>query len=308
MKSVSAVLLLAQCAQVSGFAPVPPALPGARLRGSPIAVGGLLRARNAGCAAAARGAQSGVFKMAFVGLSDAKSTRPHVLQDATRLSHAVWQSVTGFLRAVVVKIALLFFLMSPALAGAAPALPDTRGTAAAEILAPAAPASRQARVVLVAQAMPVPTPQDHLTEALKHAAAATSSAVGQLTAPLQPKLEETIKPLKDAVNPTWEKHVKPTWEGTVKPTWEKTVKPAWEGTIKPGAKQLAARASTLLHETLDSAKSLVDRSGDKDVAAPQATKIAEPVYRTKMYSSIPHPEAEPSDADLQKAYPEWKVA
>jgi len=307
MKSVPAVLLLAQCAQVSGFAPVPPAVPGARLRGSPIAVGGLLQARNIGCAAAARGAPFGALEMAFVGLSDAKSNRPHVLQDATRLSHAVWQSLTAFLRSVVVKIALSFFLMSPALAGAAPAL-DTRGTAATEILAPAAAASRQVRVVLVAQAMPAPTPQDHLTEALKHAAAATSSAVGQLTAPLQPKLEETIKPIQDAVKPTWDKHVKPTWEGTVKPTWEKTVKPAWEGTIKPGAKQLAARASTLLHETLDSAKSLVDRSGGSDVAAPQATKIAETVYRTKMYSSIPHPEAEPSAADLQTAYPEWKVA
>ena len=300
MKSASAVLLLAQCAQVSGFAPVPPAMPGARLRGSPIAVGGLLQARNFGCAAAARVAP-GALEMAFAGLSDAKSNRPHVLQDATRLSHAVWQRVTAFLRSVVVKIALLasFFLMSPALAGAAPAL-DTRGTAATEILAPAAAASRQARVVLVAQAMPAPTLQDHLTEALKHAAAATSSAVGQLTSPLQPKFEETIKPLKDAVKPTWDKHVKPTWEGTVKP--------AWEGTIKPGAKQLAARASTLLHETLDSAKSLVDGSGGKDVAAPQATKIAETVYRTKMYSSIPHPEAEPSAADLQTAYPEWKVA
>ena len=300
MKSASAVLLLAQCAQVSGFAPVPPAMPGARLRGSPIAVGGLLQARNFGCAAAARVAP-GALEMAFAGLSDAKSNRPHVLQDATRLSHAVWQRVTAFLRSVVVKIALLasFFLMSPALAGAAPAL-DTRGTAATEILAPAAAASRQARVVLVAQAMPAPTLQDHLTEALKHAAAATSSAVGQLTSPLQPKFEETIKPLKDAVKPTWDKHVKPTWEGTVKP--------AWEGTIKPGAKQLAARASTLLHETLDSAKSLVDRSGGSDVAAPQATKIAETVYRTKMYSSIPHPEAAPSDADLPTAYPEWKVA
>lgn len=300
MKSASAVLLLAQCAQVSGFAPVPPAMPGARLRGSPIAVGGLLQARNFGCAAAARVAP-GALEMAFAGLSDAKSNRPHVLQDATRLSHAVWQRVTAFLRSVVVKIALLasFFLMSPALAGAAPAL-DTRGTAATEILAPAAAASRQVRVVLVAQAMPAPTPQDHLTEALKHAAAATSSAVGQLTSPLQPKFEETIKPLKDAVKPTWDKHVKPTWEGTVKP--------AWEGTIKPGAKQLAARASTLLHETLDSAKSLVDGSGGKDVAAPQATKIAETVYRTKMYSSIPHPEAAPSDADLPTAYPEWKVA
>jgi hypothetical protein len=300
MKSASAVLLLAQCAQVSGFAPVPPAMPGARLRGSPIAVGGLLQARNFGCAAAARVAP-GALEMAFAGLSDAKSNRPHVLQDATRLSHAVWQRVTAFLRSVVVKIALLasFFLMSPALAGAAPAL-DTRGTAATEILAPAAAASRQARVVLVAQAMPAPTLQDHLTEALKHAAAATSSAVGQLTSPLQPKFEETIKPLKDAVKPTWDKHVKPTWEGTVKP--------AWEGTIKPGAKQLAARASTLLHETLDSAKSLVDGSGGKDVAAPQATKIAETVYRTKMYSSIPHPEAAPSDADLPTAYPEWKVA
>ena len=298
MKSASAVLLLAQCAQVSGFAPVPPAMPGARLRGSPIAVGGLLQARNFGCAAAARVAP-GALEMAFAGLSDAKSNRPHVLQDATRLSHAVWQSVTAFLRSVVVKIALSFFLMSPALAGAAPAL-DTRGTAATEILAPAAAASRQVRVVLVAQAMPAPTLQDHLTEALKHAAAATSSAVGQLTSPLQPKFEETIKPLKDAVKPTWDKHVKPTWEGTVKP--------AWEGTIKPGAKQLAARASTLLHETLDSAKSLVDGSGGKDVAAPQATKIAETVYRTKMYSSIPHPEAEPSAADLQTAYPEWKVA
>jgi hypothetical protein len=320
MKAASAALLLAHCAQVSCFfAPVPAAVPGAqRPRGAPSAVGGLLQARAVRSAAAVRVARPGALQL-VAGLGDATSTRPQVLRDATRLTRAVWQSAAALLRSVIVQLAavLSFLFMSPALAGAAPAL-DARGPAAIEAPAPDVAASRQARVVLVAQAaVPQATPQEHLAQAWKHTAAAASAAVGEVTSPIQTKFEETLRPLKDTM--------RPVWDGSFKPTWEGSVKPAWEGTIKPGAEKLAARASTLLHETVDSAKSLVDRVGDKGAAAQghhdhahHAGHDADTVYRTKGLSAIrAHGDAElaahgasapaATDAEVQARFPDWKV-
>ncbi len=320
MKAAAAALLLAHCAQVSCFALVPAVVPGAqRPRGAPSAVGGLMQARAVRSAAAVRVARHGARQLG-AGVGDSTSPRPQVLRDAMMLTRTVWQSAAALLRSVLVQLAavLSFLLMSPALAGAAPAL-DVRGSSAAvEAPAPDAAASRQARVLLVAQAaVPQATPQEHLAQAWKHTAAAASAAMGEVASPIQTKFEETIRPLRDTV--------RPVWDGSFKPTWESAVKPAWEGTIKPGAEKLAFRASTLLHETVDSAKSLVDRVGDKGAAAHghhdpthHAGHDADTVYRTKGLSAIrAHGDAElathgasapaATDAELQARFPEWKV-